>query len=173
MLTDETYWLDLSTYYNQLFIDYENAEQERQQAEAIRVENENQRETDHANISAELAGKANKQQEDWITPTLLNGFTGDVRYRKTQFNQLEVIGYLSYESPMGRNSLTAFTFISEYIPTWISSQYSDKRFKLTLDQDSSIVRQARASVSSHNNAFLIIDGGEGTKWHINITIPIN
>ena len=43
LLTDETYWLDLSTYYNQLFIDYETAEQERQQAEAIRVENENQR----------------------------------------------------------------------------------------------------------------------------------
>lgn len=43
LLTDETYWLDLSNYYNQLFTDYENAEQERQQAEQVRIENENQR----------------------------------------------------------------------------------------------------------------------------------
>ena len=60
VLTDETYWLDLSTYYNQLFTEYETAEQERQQAEAIRIENENQRKTDHANRSAELASKADK-----------------------------------------------------------------------------------------------------------------
>ena len=73
LLTDETYWLDLSTYYSQIFTDYETAEQERQQAEAIRIENENQREIDHANRSAELDGKANKKQEDWITLPLYNG----------------------------------------------------------------------------------------------------
>ena len=60
LLTNTTYWLDLSTYYSQLFTDYETAEQERQQAEAIRIENENQRKTDHVNRSAELASKADK-----------------------------------------------------------------------------------------------------------------
>ena len=55
VLTDEKYWLDLSTYYNQLFTDYENAEQERQQAEAIRIENENQRILDYEN--ADMIGK--------------------------------------------------------------------------------------------------------------------
>lgn len=75
LLTDETYWLDLSTYYNQLFTEYETAEQERQQAELIRIENENQRKIDYTNISNELTGKANKKQEDWIKPTLSNGIT--------------------------------------------------------------------------------------------------
>ena len=32
--------------------------------------------------------KANKKQEDWITPTLLNGATGTVQYRKNEFNEL-------------------------------------------------------------------------------------
>ena len=39
---------------------FETDEQERQSAELIRVENENQRVIDHANRSAELAGKADK-----------------------------------------------------------------------------------------------------------------
>ena len=51
LLTDESYWLDLSTYYNQLFTEYESAEQERQQAEAIRIENENQRILAYDNVS--------------------------------------------------------------------------------------------------------------------------
>lgn len=50
------------------------AESNRKSAELLRVENENQRKIDHANRSAELAGKANKKQEDWIKPTLLNGW---------------------------------------------------------------------------------------------------
>ena len=52
---------------------FETAEQERQSAELIRVSAEEQREIDHANRSAELDGKANKQQEDWITVPLFNG----------------------------------------------------------------------------------------------------
>lgn len=39
---------------------FETAEQERQSAELTRIENENQRKIDHANRSAELAGKADK-----------------------------------------------------------------------------------------------------------------
>ena len=51
----------------------QQAEQGRVSAELIRVGNENQRKIDHANRSAELDGKANKKQEDWITVPLYNG----------------------------------------------------------------------------------------------------
>ena len=82
---------------------FENAEQERQSAELIRAENENQRKTDHANRSAELAGKADKKQEDWITPTLLNGTTSPsnnpVGYFKDSLGFVHFKGRLSsYQS---------------------------------------------------------------------------
>ena len=51
----------------------QQAETQRESAESIRVNAEAQRKIDHANRSAELAGKANKKQEDWITVPLLNG----------------------------------------------------------------------------------------------------
>ena len=74
---------------------FENAEQERQSGELIRAENENQRKTDHANRSAELASKANKQQEPWITPTLMNGAVQHsnmtVRYLK------DTLGFVTIE----------------------------------------------------------------------------
>ena len=73
---------------------FETAEQERQSAELIRVENEEQRKIDHANRSAELAGKADKKQEDWIEPTLLNGATGSLKYRKNSLGKLEFKGTL-------------------------------------------------------------------------------
>ena len=73
----------------------EGAESERQQSEASRVNAEEQRKIDHANRSAELAGKANKKQEDWITPTLLNGATGDVQFRKNQFGRVEFRGKIT------------------------------------------------------------------------------
>ena len=60
VLTDTNFWLDLSTYYNQLFIEYENAEQERQQAELIRIENENQRQIEIEKI------------KDIVTPKMVN-----------------------------------------------------------------------------------------------------
>ena len=36
--------------------------------------------------------KANKKQEDWITPTLLNGATGDIKYRKNDLGRVEFKG---------------------------------------------------------------------------------
>lgn len=72
-----------------------NAEAQRASAESSRVSAEVQREIDHANRSAELAGKANKKQEDWITATLLNGATGTVQYRKNEFGTVEIIGNVS------------------------------------------------------------------------------
>ncbi len=55
-------------------------ETERQSAESDRENAEEQRKVDHANRSAELDSKANKQQEDWITPTLVSGATAKEGY---------------------------------------------------------------------------------------------
>ena len=67
----------------------ELAEDERENAEA-------QRKIDHANRSAELASKANKKQEDWITPTLLNGWVEDsawpVGFMKDEFGFVHLKG---------------------------------------------------------------------------------
>ena len=49
-------------------------EEARELAENERVNAETQRQIDHANRSAELDSKANKQQEDWIEPMLINGW---------------------------------------------------------------------------------------------------
>ena len=62
------------------------------------MENENQRKIDHANRSAELASKADKKQEAWITPTLLNGVESignSFQYRKTTYGTLQFKGRLS------------------------------------------------------------------------------
>ena len=52
----------------------QQAEIQRATAESNRASAEEQRKIDHANRSAELAGKADKKQEDWITPMLINGW---------------------------------------------------------------------------------------------------
>ena len=76
----------------------QQAETQRATAESVRVSNEEQRKIDHANRSAELAGKANKVQEEWITPTLINGwktFVGSpVQYRKDEFGVVHFRGRL-------------------------------------------------------------------------------
>ena len=51
----------------------QQAETQRAIAESSRVSAEEQRKIDHANRSAELAGKADKKQEDWLTLPLFNG----------------------------------------------------------------------------------------------------
>ena len=89
----------------------QQAEQGRVSAEDIRIENEEQREIDHANRSAELAGKADKKQEDWITPTLLNGATGDIQFRKNQFGRVEFRGKVT-----GSQGLVSFVLPTGYRP---------------------------------------------------------
>ena len=75
-----------------------SAESERVQSEDERENAEEQRKTDHANRSAELAGKADKKQEDWITPTLRNGATTDtyapVGYMKDEMGFVHFKGRL-------------------------------------------------------------------------------
>ena len=100
---------------------FETSEQERQSAELIRVENENQRKVDHANRSAELAGKANKKQEDWITPTLLNGWTtvniySEPGYMKDELGFVHVNGTIkggigrAFQLPTGYRPSKAMVF---------------------------------------------------------------
>ena len=59
--------------------------------------------------------KANKKQEDWITPTLLNGATGNVQFRKDQFGRVEFRGKITasegksiFSLPIGYRPLYAF-----------------------------------------------------------------
>ena len=89
----------------------QQAETQRASAESSRVSAEEQRKIDHANRSAELDGKANKKQEDWITPSLVNGAMGTVQYRKNQMGRVEFRGRLA----MG-NQTYAFILPSGYRP---------------------------------------------------------
>ena len=91
----------------------ELAENERENAEA-------QREIDHANRSAELDGKANKQQEAWITPTLLNGWTDfnptnfpSASYYKSEFGEVSLQGLITG----GANSTIAMQLPNGYRPS--------------------------------------------------------
>lgn len=75
----------------------QEAETQRASAESSRVSAEAQRKIDHENRSAELDGKANKKQEDWITPTLLNGSTGTIHFRKNEFGRVEFRGVATHK----------------------------------------------------------------------------
>lgn len=47
--------------------------------------------SDLSYVNAQLALKANIAQEAWITPTLLNGWTGTAKYRKNTIGQIEIL----------------------------------------------------------------------------------
>lgn len=76
------------------------AETQRASAESSRVSAEAQRKIDHENRSVELDGKANKKQEAWITPTLLNGWyairpSEPPQYMKDEFGFIHFRGAIS------------------------------------------------------------------------------
>lgn len=95
----------------------QQAETQRASAESSRVSAEEQRKTDHENRSAEFDGKANKKQEDWITPTLLNGWEQHsaydrVGYYKDDFGVVHLRGSVR----LGEARTTLFTLPSGYRP---------------------------------------------------------
>lgn len=144
----------------------QQAETQRATAESSRASAEEQRKIDHANRSAELAGKANKKQEEWITPTLLNGFTGDVRYRKTQFGHLEIYGTITSANPIDRTALNVFSLPLGYQPT------RNVRFEAP-ESAFYTFRNARMYYSTYKKTISVYAGQGASSWEINVSIPIN
>ena len=102
----------------------QQTETQRATAESVRVSNEEQRKIDHANRSAELAGKANKVQEAWITPTLINGWyairAGEPpQYMKDEFGFVHFRGTIS----KGASATSNFPFKlpAGYLPSATTS----------------------------------------------------
>ena len=62
-------------------------------------------------IKGQLADKADVTQEAWITPTLMNGWTGDVKYRKDNF------GIVHFKGKLIPGTGTAFRLPSQYAPS--------------------------------------------------------
>ena len=144
----------------------EQAEIQRATAESSRVSAEEQRKIDHENRSAELAGKADKKQEDWITPTLLNGFTGNVRYRKTQFGHLEIFGTITSINPISTTAFDVFSLPSGYRPA------RDVRFEAP-EGTFYTFRNARIVYANYEKMIRIYAGQGGSRWDINVSIPMN
>ena len=100
-------------------------EEARELAESERENAEAQRKIDHENRSAELADKANKKQEDWITPTLTNGAITSsdfpVRYMKDEMGFVHFSGRVKVEA--GVVSLTVPTPYRFSIEQGVSKRY--------------------------------------------------
>ena len=141
-------------------VDKENtrqqAESSRVSAEVIRVENENQRKIDHENRSAELAGKADKIQEDWIYPTINNG-TADSSstpsYYKDEFGVVHLSGRVNN---LTGNRQTLFTLQSGYRP------YAGKGFPCISGGGNfgyvSVGNTGQVSLTVGNLSYMLLDG---------------
>lgn len=57
--------------------------------------------------------KTNKTQEAWITPTLLNGATGNLQYRKNNFGRVEFKGVINIPT----EGVDVFNLQARYIPS--------------------------------------------------------
>ena len=115
---------------------------------------------------AALDAKANKVQEDWITPTLLSGFTGTVKYRKTQFGRLEIYGTITSANPINNTEYDVFLLPLEYRPT------RDVKFDVP-ENAYYTFRSAKISFSVYDKTIKIYSGQGGSTWDINVSIPIN
>lgn len=49
-------------------------------------------------VDAQLAEKANKEQEAWITSSFLGGATGTLKYRKNDFGRVEFTGDVTHDA---------------------------------------------------------------------------
>ena len=143
-----------------------SAETIRLASEVDRVNAENVRAEFYEGFDGELGKKANKQQEDWITPTLLNGFTGDVRYRKTQFGHLEIYGRITSIDPINSTKIQVFSLPSGYSP--------DRNVRFEAPEDAFYsFRNARMYYSTYGRSISVYAGQGGSSWYINVSIPIN
>ena len=110
----------------------EGAESERQSAELIRAENENQRKTDHANRSAELAGKADKKQEGWITVPVYNGVQHGRSPLKVMKDEMGVVHFKGSLTNL-RTGSTSFSVPVGYRPD-IDATEAYIRIPISLDR---------------------------------------
>lgn len=119
------------------------AEETREGNEQTRQAQETERVSLFADMQTALNLKANKSQEAWITPTLLNGVTNyasglaPVRYHKNEFNTVCLDG-ISTSVPTGT---TIFTLPVGYRPSkrLFISTVTDKGFGwIRIDSDGSV-----------------------------------
>ena len=115
--------------------------------------------------------KVNKVQEAWITPTLLNGFTGDVRYRKTETGMLQIVGYLKSPTALGSGGLDIFTLPIAYIPVRFSNSVPGK-FEIIEDAFYTF-RAAKVVLSPYTKTVIMYAGQNSTSWHFNIVTPLD
>lgn len=80
--------------------------------------------TNKANIATLQSGKADKVQEAWITPTLTNGATGTIQYRKNSTGRIEFRGNVSISTsnpcavlPVGYRPLDTIRVMQYVSPT--------------------------------------------------------
>ena len=118
-----------------------------------------------------LNAKANKVQEAWITPTLLNGFTGDVRYRKTETGMLQIVGNLKSPTALGIEVLDIFTLPIPYIPVRFSNSGHGK-FEIIEDAFYTF-RTAKVVISQYTKTVVMYAGQNSTSWHFNIVTPLD
>ena len=137
---------------------FETAEQERQSAELVRVDNENQRKIDHANRSAEIAGKADKVIYEY-SPTLLSGYISGsvgkekIRIYKDSFGFVHIIGRVEGSRLFGESN-PIFNVPTELRPLYVQAG------AVCLGSYSSVVTGLRVNSSSGNCYFT----SEPTSW---------
>lgn len=101
--------------------------------------------------------KADKAQEAWITPTLLNGATGTFKYRKNTIGQLEIMAYLT-NTPYNQ---TLFQFPSGYRPSTtsfigtMSNSDSPIRFSIGTDGFCSLRGTSTSAICSINTVIAL------------------
>ena len=100
-------------------------------------------------LQAQTTSKANKTQETWITPTLLNGWSSDpgnpIQYRKDEFGRVSVRGRC-----FGTTSGTIiFTFPANYRPTIFHDPICSKFNKST-----ATIGVGRASVQPSGDLYI-------------------
>ena len=111
--------------------------------------------TNVQNALAELdSEKASKTQEAWITPTLLNGATGTLKYRKTSRNQLEFMGMVNCGVVTVMQSSTGYRVST------------DKN--ITVSNDTNAIRNCR--IDTNGNVTL---GGSGNFRFDGIIVPMD
>lgn len=151
-----------------------NNENERESAEVIRLANEVDRvnaesvrsefyegfDGEIATLKTEITKKANRNQEVWVKPTLINGFSGYLKYRKTQFNELQIDN-----TGISGGSIGNVIFV-------LPPEYRPAIPKVFIVGTSFSANFAKITISIGGNVILTSNGG-GNPVLANITLPLD